>query len=205
MKKNIALVALIVAAIAPQLAFADDAESPWLVRLRAVQINPANGSDAVGGVGAPNRISISSKTIPEGDISYFFTPNWAAELVLTYPQTHTVYLDGGSIGTFKQLPPTLLMQYHFMPQETFSPYVGVGLNYTRISNVSLASGMTLQSNSIGAALQAGLDIKLDRHWSLNVDVKKVQMGSDVYAASGAKVSSVQIDPWLIGAGVGYRF
>ena len=56
------------------------------------------------------------KTIPELDISYFFTPNIAAELVLTVPQEHRVYLNGTDIGSFKHLPPTLTLQYHFMPQ-----------------------------------------------------------------------------------------
>ncbi|MCC7186637.1 MAG: OmpW family protein, partial [Acidobacteria bacterium] len=39
-----------------------------------------------------------------------------------------------------------------------------------------------------------------------VDVKYVTLGSDVFLkASGAKVSRVTINPWLIGAGFGYRF
>eukprot|EP01042_Synura_sphagnicola_P018377 gene18377-23241_t len=115
-------------------------ESPWLLRIRAVDVTPDNKSSPVSGSGAPDRISVSSKTIPELDISYFFSANWSTELILTYPQKHTVYLDGNSIGSFKELPPTLLAQYHFMPEADFSPYVGAGINYTRISNVSLLNG-----------------------------------------------------------------
>lgn len=181
-------------------------ESPWQVRVRAVHIDPANKSDPVGGVGASDTISVSSKTIPEVDISYFFTPHWAAELILTYPQKHDVKLNGQNIGSFKELPPTLTLQYHFLPASTFSPYVGAGLNYTRISSVDLLGGSgRLDSNSVGLALQAGLDFKLDKHWSLNLDVKKVQISSDVKDAAGNKLSNVSIDPWLIGVGVGYRF
>jgi len=173
--------------------------------VRAVHINPADKSDPVGGVGASDRLTVSSKTIPEVDISYFFTPNWAAELILTYPQKHDVYLDGKSIGTFKHLPPTLTLQYHFTPQYSFSPYVGAGINYTRISNVDLLNGAaTLDNNSFGLALQAGIDYKIDRHWLVNFDIKKVQIRSDVNTAAG-KISNVQVDPWLIGVGVGYRF
>src|SRR5688572_23528512 len=83
------------------------AESPWLVRVRAAHLSPADKSDPVGGVGAANRISVESRTIPEVDVSYFFSPNIAAELVLAYPQKHEVYLDGNAIGSFKHLPPTL--------------------------------------------------------------------------------------------------
>ena len=85
-------------------------ETPWQVRARAVHINPADKSDPIAGVGASDRIGVSNKTIPEVDISYFFTPNISAELVLTYPQKHDVTLDGSKIGTFKPLPPTLRAQ-----------------------------------------------------------------------------------------------
>jgi outer membrane protein len=181
-------------------------ESPWQVRVRAVHIDPANKSDPVGGIGASDTISVSSKTIPEIDISYFFTPNWAAELILTYPQKHKVKLGSADIGSFKHLPPTLTLQYHFMPTATFSPYVGAGVNYTRISSVDLLDGNgRLESNSIGFALQAGFDVKLDKNWSVNFDVKKVQIGSDVKDTAGNKLSKVSIDPWLVGVGIGYRF
>ena len=180
-------------------------ESPWLVRARAVHIDTANKSDPVGGVGPANLIHVQSKTIPELDVSYFLTPNIAAELILTYPQKHDVTLDGAKIGSFKHLPPTLTLQYHFTPEKTFSPYVGAGLNYTRISKVRLLDGAgDLENDSWGGALQAGFDIKLDRNWSLNVDVKKVQIRSDVYVG-GSRASKVKVDPMLFGVGVGYRF
>ncbi|MES2165294.1 MAG: OmpW family outer membrane protein [Pseudomonadota bacterium] len=180
-------------------------ESPWLVRVRAVHLDTADKSDPVGGVGASDRITVSSKTIPDFDISYFFTPNLAAELLLTYPQKHDVALDGNNIGTFKHLPPTLLLQYHFVLNSPFKPYVGAGVNYTTMSKVDLLGGKGgLEHDSFGLALQAGVDYAIDKKWSLNFDVKKVQIRSDVFI-SGAKVSRVKVDPLLVGVGVGYRF
>ena len=180
-------------------------ESSWLVRARAVHIDTANKSDPIGGAGAANRIHVDDKTIPELDISYFVTPNVAAELILTYPQKHDVTLDGARIGSFKHLPPTFSLQYHFSPERAFSPYVGAGVNYTRISKVRLLDGAgDLENDSWGYALQAGVDYKLDRNWSINVDVKKVQIRSDVFVA-GARASRVKVDPVLFGVGLGYRF
>jgi len=180
-------------------------ESPWLVRVRAVHIDPADKSDPVGGTGASDRLHVSSKWIPEVDISYFLTPHWAAELVLTYPQKHDVMLDGQRIGSFKHLPPTLLAQYHFLPGAQFDPYVGAGINYTLISKVDILNGAgRLEHDSIGAALQAGVDFRIDRKWSVNLDVKKVQIRSDV-DINGVHASRVKIDPVLLGVGVGYRF
>lgn len=179
--------------------------SPWQVRARAVHIDPADKSDPVAGVGASDRIGVSDKTIPELDVSYFFTPNIAAELVLTYPQKHDVYLDGKTIGTFKHLPPSLLAQYHFMPGATISPYVGAGINWTTFSKNKILNGQgSLEHDSWGLALQAGFDYKLNQNWSLNVDVKKLQLRSDVMIA-GVKASKVKVDPVLFGVGVGYRF
>lgn len=180
-------------------------ESPWLVRVRAVNLNTADKSDPVGGVGASDRLTVSDKTIPEFDVSYFFTPNLAAELVLTYPQKHNVYLDGANIGSFKHLPPSLLVQYHFTPDAPLKPYVGAGINYTTLSKVRLLNGQgSLEHDSIGLVLQAGVDYAVAKQWSINFDVKKAQIRSDVMVG-GAKVSRVKVDPLMIGVGVGYRF
>lgn len=180
-------------------------ESPWLVRVRAVHLDPADKSAPLGGVGASDRLTVSDKTIPEVDVSYFFTPNLAAELVLTYPQKHDVYLDGANIGSFKHLPPSLLVQYHFMPEKTLKPYIGAGVNYTTLSKVRLLNGAgSLEHDSVGLVLQAGVDYAIDKQWSLNVDIKKAQIRSDVIVG-GAAVSRVKVDPLMIGVGVGYRF
>jgi outer membrane protein len=206
MKKSVLAIALCSLAALSSQAFAQQTqEGSWLVRVRAVNLDPANKSDPINGAGASDRLTINSNVIPELDISYFFTPNWATELVLTYPQKQKVSLDGAQIGTFKHLPPTLTLQYHFTPEKTISPYVGAGINYTRISSVDLLNGAArLEKSSVGLALQAGVDFKIDKNWSINLDVKKVQIRSDVNTAAG-QLSAVKIDPWLVGVGVGYRF
>lgn len=207
MKKAVMAVAAITLGMLAGQATAQDLDTSgkWQVRARAVHINPADKSDPVGGAGASDRIGVESRTIPEVDISYFFTPHFAAELVLTYPQKHEVYLDGQSIGTFKHLPPSLMAQYHFTPAKTISPYVGLGLNWTTFSKNKLLNGQgSLEHDSIGLAAQAGVDFRLDKNWSLNVDIKKVQIRSDVLIG-GVKVSKAKVDPVLFGVGVGYRF
>ena len=59
--------------------------------MRAVHLDSAN-KDSTG-----LDLSINNKAIPEVDISYFFAPNWAAELVLTYPQKHDLKAGGSKI------------------------------------------------------------------------------------------------------------
>jgi len=203
--KRIAIAAITVATLAGAAHNASAQDSPWLLRLRAVNLSPADKSTPLGGAGSADRITVEQRIIPELDVSYAFTPNWSAELVLTYPQKHDVMLDGAVIGSFKHLPPTLLAQYRFTPLGQFTPYLGAGINYTRISADHLLGGAaTLDDHSVGAALQAGVDYRINAHWSLNVDLKRVNIRSDVTVA-GATVSKVKVDPTLFALGVGYRF
>ena len=200
MKKNILLAAVLITCAAGSAMAQTAGESPWLVRLRAVHLDSANGGSTTANLG----LSMNDKTIPEVDITYFFSPNLAAELVLTVPQKQTVYTNGAVLGTFKHLPPSLLLQYHFTNVQGFKPYVGAGVNYTRITNVNLSSNASLEKSSVGGVLQAGLDIPIDKKLSFNIDVKKVYLRSDVFVNS-AKIGDFKIDPVLFGVGVGYRF
>ena len=181
---------------------AQQAEGPWMVRARAVHLDMANKDSTGLGLAADN------KPIPEVDVSYFFTPNIAVELILTVPQKQTVSSNGTSIGTFKHLPPTLLLQYHFTGLNGYKPYVGAGINYTDISKARLSAAgldpVTLDSHSWGGALQAGVDIPLDKNWSINFDVKKVYIKTDVYSNS-VSAGTLKLDPVLVGVGLGYRF
>lgn len=187
-------------------------DSNWLVRVRAVHMDMSNKSSPIPALGVQDdEIHVENRTIPEVDISYFFTPQWAAELVLTVPQKHEVTLEQNgtstSLGSFKHLPPTLLLQRHFNPQGKVRPYIGAGVNYTKFSSVKLAAGalpLTVKDHSIGAALGAGFDIALNKNLVFNLDVKKLQLRTDVLA-SGQTVSNVKADPLLIGVGLGWKF
>lgn len=98
MKKTLLAIAALSFATASALA----QQSPWLVRARMVDIGfDVSNQTSVAG------LSAKDKTIPEVDITYFFNPNVAAELILTVPQKHDVTVGGAAVGTFKHLPPHL--------------------------------------------------------------------------------------------------
>ncbi|MFO1271818.1 MAG: OmpW family outer membrane protein [Rubrivivax sp.] len=196
----LAVSSLVAVLAAPVAQAADDAGS-WLVRGRAVHLASANKDDT--GLG----LTINDKWLPELDISYFFAPNFAVELILTYPQKQTVHssvLDK-DLGTFKHLPPTLTAQYHFTSIPGFRPYVGAGLNYTNISDVKILDGAVgLKHNSYGLAVQVGADIPVGGGWVVNLDAKKVQIGTNVYL-NGADQGKFKVDPTLLSIGFGKRF
>ena len=113
---------------------------------------------------------------------------------------------GVKSGTIKALPPSLLLQYHFTDLGAFKPYVGAGLNYTVFYNRNniLNGAAEVDRSSFGLTGQIGFDYALNKNWFLNLDVKYVQMNTDV-KVNGAKVGKVDLDPMLYGIGVGYRF
>lgn len=183
--------------------FAADELSPWMVRVRLLDVVTERSNDAGGGIPADS-LKVSGRLQPEVDVTYFFTRNIAAELIATYPVSHTVDLNHGYIGSFQELPPTLNLQYHFDPVGRFTPYVGAGLAYMRTFNTSLVSGLGLTENNWGGDLQVGMDYQIDKHWSFNADLKKIWIDVGV-TSGGSTVLNTHPDPYLVGVGVGYHF
>ena len=151
------------------------------------------------------------------DFTYFFNKNFAAELILGTTKHKAVdensALGDVDLGSVWLLPPTLTLQYHFYPTKTLKPYLGAGLNYTIFYSVdegSVVKGLDYD-NAIGFALQGGLDYMLNDKYFLNFDIKKLFLKTDVNVdatnlASGLKIpAEVNIDPLLIGFGVGMKF
>lgn len=202
-----ALTASVAAIAVPQAAHAE--QGPWLVRGRLLAVLPDEGASVtvLGG-----DLEIEDQFVPELDITYFFDKHWAVELILAvtpHEITHTP--TGLDIGEVWLLPPTLTVQYHFQPDDPdFRPYIGAGVNYTMFFGHDDADPAILDADfdsSVGFALQAGFDIPIDEHWSINVDVKKVWINTDVRLDTtlGPVAADVDINPLIVGVGVAYRW
>lgn len=183
--------------------------SPWMLRVRGLGVitHDSGSVDQIPG----SNLSYSDSVIPELDITYFFTENFAAELILGTTNAK-IDLDGSpdtAVGKAWLLPPTITFQYHFTDLGAFKPYVGAGVNYSLFYNQSEKAGFSNLDvkNDFGVALQAGFDYMLDEHWGVNFDVKKIFLETEWTAeASGTPISGkAKIDPWLIGGGITYRF
>jgi outer membrane protein len=206
MKKS--LIAILVAGLmAPALSFADKGDV--VVRLRATHIAPDESSHL--NLSGYQRLEVDSNTIPEIDFSYYVTKNIAAELILATGTRHDVnaIADNGSVsklGSINLLPPTLTAQWHFNPDQAIDPYVGAGISYIRAMDRNLnlsTTGITVDRNMFGPALQAGADYNLPNKWLVNFDVKKIWFSTDVNTTS--KIDNLDVDPWVVSFGVGKKF
>ena len=190
-----ATVALAISGLAV-ISSAQGAENDWLIRARGIHIAPDASSSALN-------IDVKSDTVAEIDITRFFTPNVAAELILA-TAAHEVTANGASLGSTKILPPVLTLQYHFLPEAQLRPYVGAGVNYTWFYDQSGGLKDLDLKNGFGWAAQAGMDYMLSQRASLNLDVKYVGLSTEV-SAGGSKLADLDINPWIVGVGLGYRF
>lgn len=178
---------------------------PWTFRLSAAYLVTSDAKDDKAASLPP--IHVEDKLIPQFDIDYRINDSWAIELKLTVPQEHDVKLGGAHIGNFKHLPPSLLAKYTLGDFGGFRPYVGAGANFTLIFDENLRVGPTrlkLDNYSVGPVGQIGCDYRLDERWSLNVDVKRAMLRTDV-KAGGVELTELHVDPWLFRVGVGYAF
>ena len=204
--KTLVAALAVMTSLAPIAAQAQSSsENPWMVRVRAVDLLWTNGQS--GSVVQGSNVKARDQIIPELDVSYFFTKNIAAELVLTYPQSIQIDAGGNKLGTIKALPPSLLLQYHFTNFGAFKPYVGAGVNYTIFSSRNNLSGgaYSVDSSSFGAVGQVGMDYMFDKNWGLNVDLKYATMSTNVTDTAGANVGKLTLNPWMPAVGVTYKF
>lgn len=183
-------------------------ENPWMVRARATHLNWDNKNDAQLSGNLAAGVNAENKTIPELDVTYFFTKNIAAELVLSYPQRVEVKLGDASLGTVTALPPTLLAQYHFTQFGPLKPYLGAGINYTRFGSRNLGGNnlVSVERSSVGYAAQIGADYMLSKNWGINLDVKYIQIKTDVVLnSSNASLGQLELNPIATSVGITYKF
>lgn len=201
-KQNlIRVMSLIVVTGLPGLLHAQDYQ--WQLRGALTNVVPTSSPGRI--INNTAEVDIDDAFSVTGTVSYFFNPNIAVDLLVGWPPQHDVKVNGSKVGETKHLPPILSVQYHFSPETVFSPYVGLGVNYTYLFDSKLDSGDKFHlSSSVGLAAQAGFDYRLNPQWSLGADVRYADINTDV-KINGNKVGNVDINPLIYSLNVGYRF
>ena len=199
----------------------------WLFRFGGSNVDPKsdNGSIDLTGIAdfGVQDVEVDDQWGVTFNITYMYTANWGIELLAALPYEHDIIVEGlpEPAATVTHLPPTLSLQYHFLPDATFQPYVGAGINLTWFMDESkdrglrfadealgVTTGLDVDSTSFGLAAQVGFDYIINESWFLNLDVRWIDISTDatltVNGANAAK-TEVDIDPIVYGIHLGYRF
>ena len=189
------------ATVAPVAAPAAAPLGRWMIGGRVLDVYP-NVSSSVSG------FDVKNQWTGELDSTYFFTPNIAVEGSITWAKQDVTF-NGTGVGALKMMPVTFTAQYHFTNFGAWKPYLGGGFNYTYFYETDLGNnaGASVNRDSWGGALQAGVDYQFQRNWYFNLDVKYLWINNDVRLNNfnTGNTNSLDIDPWLFGVGVRYRF
>ena len=228
MKTSLSVVALVVSLAAVP------ASADFAVNIGAIGVIPDDSSSSLSTIeqvaGLPTgstRVAVDNNVQLGITLDYIINKNWTVELIAATPFSHEISVKGSAIngldiGKTKQLPPTLLLQYHFdTGNDAISPFLGLGVNYTRFFNTEVSGELkdtlgalnivTAQdstrldlTDSWGVALQAGINIDFNDRFGLHAMVSKV----DIETTGRVKVNGntiqkvdVKIDPLVAMVGL----
>jgi outer membrane protein len=192
-----------------------------LIRLRGIMVAPNTRSGGILPTLPAEQVKVSKSFMPEVDFSYMLTNHVGAELIVATTKHHADGKTGttGAIGRLAStwvLPPTLTLQYHFAPQGSIRPYVGAGINYSIFYSEKASTALVTavgptkvgMSDSVGYALQAGVDIPIGKRTFVNLDIKYLDIDTTARLATtaiGTQSVKIHLDPVVVGVGFGMRF
>jgi len=218
--------AVAVAALVPVAAQAGSSDGKIQVKVLGTAVLPDGklkgmpSTDIVtaGALGTTINTKASDNFVPTLAVEYFFTPNISAETICCFT-SHHVNATGAASGKLADdimiLPATLTLKYH-LPLGPIKPYVGAGpavffflKDKVGATGADLGATSVNISDKVGVALQAGVDIPVnDQGLSVSLDAKRYFMRPTAHFYAGsteAIAAKVKLDPWVLSAGVAYRF
>jgi len=182
-------------------------QGDMFMRFTATQVAPNDDSSGFTGAATVSP-EVGDSTTLGATFVYMMSNNLGFEVLAALPFEHDVTVEGmGKVGSTKQLPPTVSVQYYFNPEEKFRPYVGAGLNYTVFFNdttIDALGGDLELDDSFGLAAQVGFDYDINAKWFLNADIRYINIETTAEIAA-VGTSDVDINPTVISVGVGYKF
>lgn len=201
--KSISVYVIISTTLALGMGQANAAAGDMLLKFGLANVDPDSSS---WGVVADDAVSVEDDTAAYITYSYMYTDNIGVEVLASTPFTHDIVLAGvGKIAEGEHLPPTVSLQYHFQSGQSVRPYVGAGINWTVFLDEKATSTITSISldDSVGLAVQVGVDIDINKEWYFNADLRKISI--DTTATTNIGNIEVDIDPTVLSLGVGFRF
>lgn len=213
---------------------ANDFWSGTHVRAGFAHLNPDTGSGTsfahvppapLAGLG----VDISKETLLFFSLAKDISPQLEIELAAGLPPTSDIAVrvapsapgvlgqfDGRVLAQVRQVAPNLYLNYKFGDaQSAWRPFVGLGLNYTRLSARSASAiGSNIGSlvhlhigSSWGLAAQAGMSYKINDKWSAQASVAtfRVKSRMTIHVGGIERGITLRMNPVAAAAGLSYSF
>ncbi|MBH1679660.1 OmpW family protein [Stenotrophomonas maltophilia] len=198
------LAAALSLAAAPAMA---QSKGDWTVSAGVPQVTPKSNNGWLAG--HTLKVDVDNDVKPPITGEYFIADNLGIEVLAALPFKHDININGlGRVGSTKQLPPVVTLQYHFNSKGKVSPFVGAGVNYTTFfsedTTGALAGSKLKLQDSWGLAAHAGIDFAIGEKGALRVDMRWIDIDSKV-KLNGEKIGTVNIDPLVYGASYVFKF
>lgn len=221
-KYHLSLIALAAAAAIPGQAAAKAGDIQF--KIFATYVAPDGKISDVNldriGLPAGTQTKADDNVTPTVAIEYYVADHISLETIAGITQ-HDVNgrgaLNGATlVSNAKIVPATLTLKYHFGKEGGIQPYVGAGPSYfifidekPGATTRSLGATRQKMGDKLGAALQAGVDIPVnDKGLALSFDAKRyfLRPTATWYAGTTEVLKTRhKLDPWVISAGVAFRF
>ena len=214
--------ALLFTPLCPLPALAADA-SPWSLRVGPAAVRfDASATVAVAGAKVPGGdVRVSDNNALALAVGYALDERWTLRLAVGVPPTTTLRTGGslnalvpplsGRLGRATYGPAVLSATWSPGIVGPFRPYAGAGINYTHVFSTDDGDigGLKVKS-AFGSALQLGVELPIDRSWSLFLDARKVFVkttarGSVPALGGPAAKADVTLDPLIVHLGAAWRF
>ncbi|MBK1886581.1 OmpW/AlkL family protein [Marinobacter sp. DY40_1A1] len=186
----------------------------FILRAGVVHVAPDDSSDEVllvGGGATGSEVAVDSNSQLGIRATYMFTGNLGVGVLAATPFKHNISgkggaLDGVDIGETKHLPPTVTLQYFPMQSSSaLQPFVGVGINYTTFFEEKSDLGELTLDDSVGLAVEFGVDYMLNEHFGLNAAVWWADIDTEAEIKGVTEKLNVEIDPMVYMVGFTYKF
>ena len=196
---------------------AADAQTPeWRLGGRALWVSAGATSDELGTTGS--RLDLGAGPGLEFDATVMFSDLIGAEFSIgaSYHRLDLVGGDWNGIdgGPVWLVPLTAIAQYHVQVYGPWDPYFGLGITwiqpFSSLSSELRDAGvedLDLEGG-IGVAAQAGVNYQMNNRWYANLDISYLGASIDATVTTDeGELPTVKLDikPWVLAIGLGYKF
>jgi outer membrane protein len=169
--------------------------------------DPASDNGTLAGADA----SVNDDWSLTGSLAYGINDNFSVELWSGLANfEHDVSIDGlGTVASVEHRPTTLSLNYQFLPEASFRPFVGIGYGWISVSgeeSKGALAGLGISgSNANGLSLTVGADYYVNENFFLRADLRKLDFDTDVTVETLGGVGTAEVDPLVYGISAGFRF